>query len=362
MRSVNAGYESAIAASCVKVAEICDIELADGTTLYRTTHSEDIQWGAGGNTYLSRDIGRGAVKYSITGEVVSCSMFWNELDSEPYTSIHKQSLTGATVTWKRILWNTAYAAGWEITIIKGKINYEWDSRGIDIDCTSRFGSLNIMVPKHIHQDPCNNTLFDDTCGLTRADYAYSGTATGGGRTTLIDTTRGTVYKVAFDNGDSDNPVEIGDSLSGGVGAGTAVCLNITYDDTGESGYLWYVEQSGVNFVDDELVTGGGNTVVINGTPAEDTTYHELGELEMLTGNNAGQRRPILSNSVNTVNVMWPFVDEVQNGDTYNIYPGCPLDAETCDERFGNPDNWRGFAYGSNAAEGIVGKSETLRIV
>ncbi len=365
MRSVNAGYETAIAASCVKVAEIYDITLASGTVLYRTSHSEDIVWGAGGNTYLGlgNNISRGPVKYSITGEVVTCSMEWSELNTEPFLSIHKQSLTGATVTIKRILWNVEYAVGWEIIVMAGNLNIEWDSRGISLEVKSQLGSMNVIVPKCIHQYPCNWSLFEDSCGLTRGDYAYSGIATGGSRTTLIDTTRGTVYKVTFDAGDIDNPVEIGDSLLGGIGAGTAKVLNIVYNAvTGTTGTLWYAVQAGVQFVNNEVLTGGGNNVTVNGTPAEDTDFYALGELEMLTGNNAGQIRPILSNSVNTVTVFWPFVNVIIATDTYKIYPGCPKDAAVCDERFGNSRNWRGFAYGSSAADGIVGRARGRRSV
>lgn len=361
MRTVNAGYETAISASCVKVAEIYDILLADGTTLYRTGHTEDIVWGAGGNTYVSTNIKHGAVQSSITGEVVTCSLEWSELVTEPYLSIHSQSLTGSKWTIKRILWNTTYDVGWEIITFVGYVNIEWDSKGVYLQGKSIFGSLNVIVPRDIHQDPCNRSLFDDVCTLTRANYDYAGTATGGSRTTLIDTTRGTVYKVAFDAGVLATPVEIGDTLSGGIGGGTAKCLNIVYDAVATTtGTLWYAVQSGTQFVNNEVITGGGNTITVNGTPAEDTDFYALGELEILTGDNAGQIRPILSNSVNTVTVFWPFIDTIDAGDTYKIYPGCPKTAAVCKERFGNDRNWRGFAYGGPSSSAVIGRSHTNR--
>lgn len=356
MRTVAAGYEAAIAASCVKVAEIYDIEFADGTTLYRTSHSEDIIWGTGGNIYLSKPIERGPVCHSISGEVETVEIQWSELDAEPYISIHKQSLTGAKWTIKRILWNTDYAVGWEIPIFVGFVNIEWDRIGIRLEGKSIFGCLNVIVPRDIYQAPCNRHLFDDICGLNRADYAYSGTATGGSRTTLIDTNRGIVYKVDFDGGDENNPIGRGDTITGQTGGGNGKVIQIVYL-TNSTGNLWYVEQSGNQFVNNEqLKNAGGDSIVCNGAPAEDKTFYEMGELEILTGDNAGQKRPILANANNTVTVFWPFVNVIKNDDTYKIYPGCDKTAQTCKQRFGNDRNWRGFAFTSKAQERLFGPS------
>jgi hypothetical protein len=115
--------------------------------------------------------------------------------------------------------------------------------------------------------------------------------------------------------------------------------------TPTTGHIWYVELSNpLNFADDEVLSSGGDSVTVNGTPAEDTTLYEQGELEMLTGNNAGERRPIFSSSGSVRTVLWPFPVDVENGDTYNIYPGCDLSAQTCALRFDNAHNWDGYPW------------------
>jgi hypothetical protein len=342
MRSVAAGYETAIEASTVKVAEIYDFDLADSTSHYYTTHSEDIVWGAGGNTYLSRPLERGPVGYGLNGEVVTMSMEFHDLAGTIFQNAHKQILDGAVITGKRILWNTQYSVGWELTFFVGRPNAEWDRRGYHLEGKSLFGCKNIMVPRDIYQPACTRQLFDPAiCQLSRAAFAYSGTATGGSRTTLIDATRGTVYKINFDA--VTGVIAKGETITGGTGAGTGKVIQIVYD-TATAGRLWYVQQSGVQFVNDESLAHGAHNVTANGAPAQDTTFHEMGEVEMITGANAGQRRPVLSNSGSTVTLFWPFISAVAAGATYKLYPGCDKRAITCAERFGNDHWWRGFPF------------------
>ncbi len=78
---------------------------------------------------------------------------------------------------------------------------------------------------------------------------------------------GKIYKVAFDAGDSSNPVEKGDALTGDdTTPGAAICCKIVYS-AAATGTIWYSECTH-QFVDDEVITGGGNTVTVNGTPEE----------------------------------------------------------------------------------------------
>jgi len=63
---------------------------------------------------------------------------------------------------------------------------------------------------------------------------------------------------------------------------------------------------------------------------------------MLTGDNAGHRRPILSDTGGTVTAMWAFPFEVSAGDTYTIYPGCDKKFSTCQNVYNNATNFRGF--------------------
>jgi len=352
MRSVNAKFQNLLKNSVLKVAEIYDFALADGTTHYYTNHSEDILWGAGGNTYLSRPIDRGPVAYTLNGEVVTMTMELRHLEGTIFKAAHRQILDGSTITGKRILWNTIYAIGWELTFFIGRPNIEWDRRGLRLEGRSILGGLNIMVPRDIYQPACTRLLFDSgICQLTRANYTYAGTATGGSRTTVIDATRGTVYLATFDA--ATGTIARGETVTGGTGAGTGKVIQIVYD-TATTGRLWYVEQSGVQFVNDEILSHGGHNVTLSAAPAQDTTFHELGEIEMTNGLNSGQRRPVLSNSGSTVTLFWPFISVVAAGDTYNLYPGCDKRAVTCQQRFGNDRWWRGFPYTLASQDALFG--------
>ena len=90
------------------------------------------------------------------------------------------------------------------------------------------------------------------------------------------TVSGESYTVAFDGGDSGNPIEVGDNLTGSV-AGEALCYAIEYT-TAATGTITYVNTAN-QFAALETITGGGNTVDVVGTPAASTDY--LAEAETL---------------------------------------------------------------------------------
>ncbi len=352
MLELDAAFDTAIAEGTVKVAELYEITLSDGSTFRYTSHNEDITWGASDEVWTAIPITRGPISTKISLEADAVVLSLANISGDLFDEVQKNVLDSAQVTIKRILWNETYAAGMEATVFVGTADVEFDRQILVLRCKSILDSLNIQVPKHIYQEPCNNQHYGTTCTLTRTDFAYAGTATGGTDTTLIDTTRGTVYKVAFDGGDEDNPVEIGDALVGDDGTpGDGVCVNITYV-TAATGFIWYVENTH-QFVDDEVITGGGNTVTVNGTPAADTEFYEQGELEITSGANSGQRRPILKDSVNTATVIWPFTDAIVNGVTYNMYPGCDKRSTTCTNKFDNDINFRGFIYIPKVEETIM---------
>jgi hypothetical protein len=346
MRTVNASITAAIAAGTLKVAELFIFTLADGTVHRFTSHPEDITWDAGGNTYEAAPIGRGAISYSSNFESDHVQVALANISGDFYNLVQNNILEACRVTIKRILWDDSYAADKEITVFAGFADIEFNRQVLSFDCRPVADLLNIKVPRHLYEEPCNHRLYDVSCGLRQADFAYSGTATGGSNATLIDATRGTVYKINFDAGDSSNAIVVGDTVTGQGGAGTGVVVGVVYL-TATSGTLWYVEQSGVQFVDDEELRPAGGAayaVDVNGTPAEDTEFYEIGEVEMTGGDCSGCRRPVLSNSVSTVTLLWPFPQAISNGDTYEIFPGCDKRAVTCRSRFNNETNFRGFLY------------------
>jgi len=504
MRSMSAAFVAAIALGTVKIAELYILEMGDGTTYRYTTHNVPKIWDAENNTYNPIVAERGGVSFTTNFEVGEVGVSLSYIGSDIGNDVNNDILERAVLTIKRIRWDADYAPDEELTIFKGFLDIDFNRRVLNLSAKSKFANLNVQIPKFLYEECCNYNLFDNMCGLERADYAYSGTATDGSRTTVIDSNRGSVFKVAFDTGDSENPIERGGIITGGGNGYTAEVVQIVYL-TPTTGYLWYVELSNSNnFDDDETLTapgtdellyenyalgdneaqgsypghmigqtftpqithpirsvklkvyrlgtltdvtvsiyasagghpiGGslcsvavdgsgwstspaeiewvfltnpslaaldqfaiviednsynssncpmwrvdgisptyadgtleyhngaiwitiaskdcmfkeygfdvGGSIKVNGTPAADPTFYELGEIEMISGDNSGQKRPIALDSAGTLTTLWPFVSAIATSDTYKIYPGCDLRGITCHQKFHNEDIFRGFLY------------------
>ena len=342
MRTVSAAFQAAIALGAVKITELYILELTDGTTYRYTTHTAPITWDAGDNIYSPIPMERDEVSYTTNFEVGEVGVTLSNISTDISDDVAEDVLERAILTITRIRWDVSYAADEEFIVFKGFLDIDFNRQILRLSAKSKFANMNVQVPKFLYEESCNYNLFDNMCGLTRATYAYAGTATDGTRTTMIDAIRGIVYKVAFDAGDTANPIEIGDTLDDG--AETAKCIDITYL-TATTGWLWYQELSGTNYIDDAVLdNGGGDTITVNGTPSAGRSFYEQGEIEMTSGVNSGQQRPISHDSAGEITLLWPFVRAISGGDTYNLYPGCDLRGITCKQRFHNEAIFRGFLY------------------
>lgn len=347
----DAAFRTAIAEGTVKVAELYIITLTNGSVFRYTSHGEDIEWGPTNELYTAIPLTRDAISSKISLEADAVSISLQNITGDLFDEVQKNVLDSADVVIKRILWNESYAAGMELLIFRGTADIEFDRQILTLNCRSILDTLNIQVPKDIFQEPCNKRLYDAGCTLIRTDFDYAGTATGGTDTTLIDTTRGTVYKGTFDAAVDD--IAIGETITGGINSYTAVVVQVVYL-TASTGFIFYVELSNAaNFEDDEVLSSAGDSVTLNGVPVADPDFYAQGELEMLTGDNAGQRRPILKDSASTTTVIWAFPNDVAAGDTYKLYPGCDKQSITCTNKFDNDDNFRGFKYIPRVEEVIM---------
>jgi hypothetical protein len=344
MRSCSAACATAIAAQEVRLCELYICELAKGDIYRYTDHDVDLTWDLAGNVYTAIPIKRSPIRFNSDGQYNECELTLGIQNLAVLNTIKHNILEAAKITHKRIRWDASYASDEEFTLEIWTPDVNFNRSILQLRLISYLDSLNVHIPARNHQEPCNNSLFDPTCGLSRAAHKYSGTATAGTQTTLTDAGAGTVYTVEFDAGDRGNPISVGDTITGSVSAYTAVVCHIVYL-TPTTGHIWYVELSNaLNFADDEVLSSGGNSVTCNGTPAEDTTVYEQGEIEITSGNNDGERRPILSSSGSVRTVMWPLPEAIQTGDTYDIYPGCDLTAQTCALRFDNAHKWDGYTW------------------
>lgn len=343
MRSVSSAFEAAIAAGNLQIAELYTITLASGEVFRYTSHDQDIVWDAGSNTYLAAmPLNRGEAGYHHTGEFDDVELVLGNIEGDLSDRAMGNALEAATLTCKRVRWNApSYAAAEEITVFVGPVNVKFDRKVLLLSCRPSISSLNIQVPAHSWQENCNYALFDAGCTLTQSDYVYSGTATGGTSITLLDSVCGAAYKATFD--DATGTLSIGDTVTGGWGAGTGVLVNIVYA-TATTGTIWFVEQTGVLFASAEYVSSGGNNVRLSAVPAEDTAFWEQGEIKMTSGYNNGERRQLFGHSGSGRTFTWAMPNAVIAGDAYDIYPGCDGLAVTCRDKFGNEANFRGFPY------------------
>lgn len=338
----------------VRMAEIFEIALANGVTHYYTNHNDDLIWGTPSQTYLScPGIERGPIRRESNLEATTCDISLANISSQLRNVLEGNILEASMITIKQVFWDETYRAGLESTLFVGRPQANYNRKQMTLACVSTIDALTLQIPRRSYQDPCNSILFDCECKLTRATYVYSGMASAdsANRLTVIDSDM-PVRSVAFDAGDSTNPISIGDIITGGIGGGTANVIQIVYL-TVTTGTIWYNELVLPDFINNEVLTAAGDTVTVNGTPAEDTSFYELGEIKMTSGNNNGQRRMVRATDDDVIHLAWGLPYDVLNGETFEIYPGCDLRPETCNDRFNNKTNFTGFPYIPKIEETIM---------
>lgn len=75
---------------------------------------------------------------------------------------------------------------------------------------------------------------------------------------------------------------------------------------------------------------------INLTDAND--YFNRGYVEMLTGNNAGLKRQVITYVTGTLTLLRPFPVAIDIGDTFDVFPFCEKQFSNCDGKFSNTEN------------------------
>ena len=95
---------------------------------------------------------------------------------------------------------------------------------------------------------------------------------------------------------------------------------------------------------DGTADSGTLSELVDNALAEIEDYWKDGVLEMLTGDNAGEKRKILSFYApgDCVTVVYAFSNVVSAGDCYRIKRGCDKTAESCEGRFDNLLHFGGF--------------------
>ena len=354
MREPAESFVTHIEGESLKIAELFEVTLSTGTTYYYTSHSENITWGSPPQTYNAIPIQRTNISLQMNLEADAVTLTLENITEVFMNMINANVLDGAMLTIKRIIYTDTYAADKEIILFVGTMDCSYNRKTLSMSCSSILNSLNHQVPKELFQESCNNRLFDSRCGLTKASFLYEGVATGDGANcfSIVDTDL-IVYTVGFSGGDEDNPIAVGEEITGGIGAGTAIVANIIYQ-TASAGIIWYAALTGVQFVNAETLTGDVNTVIVNGTPAQDLDLYELGEIKITSGANLNTRRTVrVMVDTGGLVVMTPFYTPLLTGCTYELYAGCDKVSGSCQGKFNNLTNFNGYLYIPKAEEAIL---------
>jgi len=214
MLEPNANFIAAIAESQLRIAEIYDFTLISGQVFHYTSHAQNIIWNPGDDVYVAIPLTRTLLRQNINLEVDEVEISLSNVNSDFTAALQNNVLNNIQVTIKRVIWDETYASDMEITKFIGVGDVTFNRKDLTIDCKSILDSLNIQVPRDVWQEPCNRLLFDEDCTLVEDTFKYEGVVATGNNISFTDTVRGPVYKIAFDNGDSSTPIEIGDSISG----------------------------------------------------------------------------------------------------------------------------------------------------
>lgn len=78
-------------------------------------------------------------------------------------------------------------------------------------------------------------------------------------------------------------------------------------------------------------------------------FYDLGTITFETGPNVGLSRTIRQSTGSALILVFPFENAPGVGDQFKAYPGCDLTRDTCENKFSNLNNFRGFPYVPPAA-------------
>ncbi len=101
-----------------------------------------------------------------------------------------------------------------------------------------------------------------------------------------------------------------------------------------------------NFTVTANVTANSTRLTVNTNLSQSTGYFSLGTVEGITGLNAGIKRTVKlhSNANGVLRVAFPFPYIPSPGDHFAVKPGCDKLMATCNAKFSNLDNFRGFPF------------------
>lgn len=122
----------------------------------------------------------------------------------------------------------------------------------------------------------------------------------------------------------------------------------------QAGCLWTLFDSGctlhkASFVVAGIVGAGPTVLIIPKTGgiavptgADGIANYAKGRLQFTTGANSGLQVLINTNDATNLYLAYPLAQVPAPGDHFNFYPGCSKSENTCDLKFANKANYRGY--------------------
>ncbi|OUS07982.1 beta tubulin [Rhodobacterales bacterium 52_120_T64] len=97
-----------------------------------------------------------------------------------------------------------------------------------------------------------------------------------------------------------------------------------------------------------VALSGDRGFAVSGLSGFADGWFAFGTLQWLSGANTGRKAEILSHAISGVNVIATLLEEpirpIEVGNTLNIFAGCDKRFETCQAKFANAANFRGFPH------------------
>lgn len=92
-----------------------------------------------------------------------------------------------------------------------------------------------------------------------------------------------------------------------------------------------------------LVESGSTINTINWT-GSDAGVYDLGTVTFETGPNVGISRTVRVSTAGSITFIFPLETTPVIGDQFKAYPGCDLTKSTCETKFSNLNNFRGYPF------------------
>ncbi len=117
------------------------------------------------------------------------------------------------------------------------------------------------------------------------------------------------------------------------------CVNTLYDES--------CTLNQADFAVNDMVGSGSTASVVQATLSQATGTFDLGVLAYNSGGNNGISRTVktyIAGTPGSLTLLAPFPVAPATGDTFIVYPGCDKQQSTCQNKFSNLANFRGFPY------------------